>query len=158
MTRSAKPSEATTLVDVAFSVIVMFDFQLERWLDIAMPAPGLHFKNIRFFVSTDSHILRSFCPVKQKGGSTQIHDLRVERRLGYELDGQPALLMWQRSMRSGLDIKRQGCTLNACSDLFSLRSLALTVARRHGYSPTPKTNATLDEANFPRNCKCHCVV
>ena len=55
-TRSATQSKPMTLVDVAFSFIVMFDFQLERWLDI----------------------------------------------------------------------KRECCTLKACSDLFLLRCLALT--------------------------------
>ena len=38
-TRSAKQIDAAALSEVVYSVTVMFDFRLERWLDIAMPAP-----------------------------------------------------------------------------------------------------------------------
>ena len=86
--RKAKQSDEAALTEVVFSVIVMFDFRLERWLDVAMPAPCPYFSFYDPPVSTDTHILRSFCLVKQKGGSTQIHDMRVEAGEDYEALGR----------------------------------------------------------------------
>ena len=103
-TRCTKQSDEAALSEVAFSVIVMFDFRLECWLDIAMLAPCPYFGFCDSSVSSDTYISRKFCLVKQNGGSTPIHDLRMEASEDYKaLGGQPALFMWQRSMRCGLE-------------------------------------------------------
>ena len=95
-----KQSDAATLSEVAFSVIVNFDFRLERWLDIVMPAPCPYFNGCPPNISTDSRTLRLHCFVKQIGGSKQIYDTRVQSNDDYEaLGGQPAFFMWPRSMR-----------------------------------------------------------